>query len=52
MLLGEEEVNPNRLNIKHGRAPLLRVAKNGNEGILKVLIERKDIHTAIPDNTN
>lgn len=52
ILLGGEDVNPNREKAFRGRAPLLRAAENGNEGILKVLMERKDIHTAIPDNKN
>ena len=52
MLFGGEDVNPNRANNFCGRALLLRAAENRNEGILKVLMERKDIHTAIRDNKN
>ena len=52
MLLGEEDVDRNRVNTVPGQRPLLRAAKIGNEGILKVLMERKDIPAAIPDTTN
>ena len=52
LLLGGEDVDRNRAKTFCGQRPLLRAAKNGNEGTLKVLMERKDIPAAIPDNTN
>ena len=50
LLFGERYVNPNR-SCKYGQTPLSWAVENGHEGIIKLLLERKDVNPNIPDTT-
>jgi len=43
MLLTRNGVNPNTVDTVYGETPLSLAAKNGNEGIVKILLERSDV---------
>ena len=47
-----KDVNLNWADTKYGRVPLSRATNRGHEGIVKILIERKDDRTAMLDNAN
>ena len=44
LLLGRGDVNPDTLDTYFGQTPLSRAANNGREGIVKLLLERKDVN--------
>ena len=44
MLLKREDVNPDQPDTKYGRAPLWWAAEKGHEGIVKMLLERRDVN--------
>ena len=50
-LFSERYVNPNRPS-KYGRTPLQWAVENGHEGIVKLLLERKDVIPDIPERTH
>ena len=48
LLFGERYVNPNSIS-EYGRTPLSWAAENGHEGIVALLLERKDVNPDIRD---
>ena len=48
LLFGKRYVNPDSSSIS-GRTPLSWAAEEGHEGIVKLLLERKDVNPNIPD---
>lgn len=52
MLLGRQDVDPNLTDSYDDRTPLLWALEGGHEEVVKVLLERKDVDTAIPDSKN
>ncbi|KAG0641353.1 hypothetical protein HOY80DRAFT_954876 [Tuber brumale] len=52
MLLEREDVNPNQTDTEHGRTSLSWAAGSGHVGVVKLLLQRKDIHTSPIDNKN
>jgi len=49
MLLEQSSVNPDTPDTKYGQTPLWRAAANGNEGIVKMLLQRNDVNPDKPD---
>ena len=47
-LFGERYVNPNSPS-EYGRTPLFRAVENGHEGIVKLLLERKNVNPNTPE---
>ena len=47
-LFGERYINPNSSS-KYGQTPLSWAVENGHEGIVKLLLERKDVNPDTPD---
>ncbi|KAG0128122.1 hypothetical protein HOY82DRAFT_42679 [Tuber indicum] len=52
MLLERDDVNPNLADTEYGRTPLSWAAHFGREGVVKLLLARKDVHTTTSDSTN
>ena len=52
MLLQREDVDPDQAETKYGWTPLSLAAANRHKGIVKILFERKDVRTFMPDNMN
>jgi len=52
MLLERKDVNPDQPDTKYGLTPLSWAAKRGRERVVKMLLERKNAHPAMPDNVN
>jgi len=42
-------INPNRREC-HGQTPLLLAVKNGHDGVVRILLEHKDVRPDLPDN--
>jgi len=43
LLLGREDVNPNTADTKYSAPPLWYAVKWGYEGVVKLLLDRRDI---------
>jgi len=52
MLWERKDVNPNRTDTEYGRTPLTWATLRGRDGIVKMLLERKNAYPAMPDNVN
>ena len=52
MLLEREDVNPNHADTEYGRTPLSWAAEKGHEGIVKILMQWKDIYSDVPNSIN
>ena len=50
LLLGQEEVNPNKLG-GYDQAPLSYAAEGGYEGVVKLLLEREEVNPDSPDGS-
>ena len=48
-IFGPRYVNPDAPDMSYGLTPLSWAAKNGHEGIVKLLLERKDVNLNSPD---
>lgn len=48
VLLGQEEVNPNKLD-NRGQTPLSHSAQDGREAVVKILLRREDVNPEQPD---
>ncbi|KAG0128947.1 hypothetical protein HOY82DRAFT_565395 [Tuber indicum] len=52
MFLDRGDVNPEQPDTKYGRTPLSWAAQRGHEGVVKMLLQRKDVSTATLDREN
>jgi len=48
LLLQKDDIDPNIIDTRYGRTPLLLAAQRGYEGIVKLLLERRDPNPDIP----
>lgn len=48
LLLEREHINLNTADTKYGRTPLWWAAKDGHEGIVRLLLDREDVNPEIP----
>ena len=49
-LLEHLNISLKSIEIKYGQTPLVRAAKNGQEGVIKLLLEREDINPNMADS--
>ena len=52
MFLERKDVNPDRADTKYGRTLLTWATRNGREGVVKMLLERKNVRPAVLDDVN